>query len=181
WFFLAFRAGSIMREYYNIHCQNALSLENLAITVSDDAEFKAPALNVNDLAINAKDNGEVKISQGIMAGNVVATVTDHAEFKSASISANEVALTATGDSEIKLKDCGLERLTGVSGDNAEIKLSGKCSIVSYTAKGNSQIVADELVANGGVATANDMSTIRTNVASLQTNVDSEMATIKNFR
>lgn len=151
------------------------------MSVKDNADFKAPALNVNNLAVNCKDNGEVKVSQGVMAGNVAVTVNDNAEFKTPSISANEVALSATDNGEIKLKDCGIERMTAVAGDNAEIKLTGKCSVVSYTAKGKATITADELLANGGVASASDMATIRSNVASLQTNLDGEMASIKNFR
>lgn len=169
-----------VKDNADIHCQTALSVENLAISVSDNADFKAPGINVTSLAASIKDNADIKIGMGgIMAENVAISIQDNAEFSTTAINANELAMTASDNSEIKIKDCGIQRTTIVATDNSEVKLSGKSSIVSYTARNSAEIIADNLIANGGVATASDMSTIRSNVASLQTNLNGDMATIKN--
>lgn len=164
-----------------ITCQSAISVDGFTLSLKNNAEFKAPALIADKIAVNAADNSEVKINQGIMAGNIAISLSGNAEFKTTDINANEVALNANDNSEIKLTNCGFERMTAMTGNNAEIKLTGKCSVVSYTATDNSHIIADELLANGGIANASGKAMISTNVVSLQQTLDGETASIKNLR
>lgn len=165
----------------DIHCEEGLSGNAVAIQAVDNADIRIPSINVSSLSVTVKDNAEVKVARGIMAEHIAVTTTDNAEFAASDVSANDMALSASDNSEIECKGAGVSTLSVTAADNSEIELDGKSSIVSFTTDGQAVIDAEDLIANGGMAVASGNSTIRSRVSSLQTDVNGDFARIKNLK
>lgn len=168
-----------VKDNASLYIDGKFDGDNLAVSVSDNATFKAGIVKTGDMALRASDNAELKIRTRAQGGNVAVSGKDRAEIELAELNASNIAVNMSDGAELDLPKVQLHNVAMNVSDGAEIKICGTADAITMKASDNAEIDASALKAATGSAQASDGAEIKCSVRSLAARSVSDGAKIIN--